>query len=1056
MLISTGSAETETYVFLPEQSTVVQTNFFGGIDETYSITGQFQLTINLSLNTVSFNWVDATLSESPNLYTRSLGELFFMDILVGTFVNNTTVEFELVTDDLSHEYDDIQLTLTFENDSVHLTGNYAQMMPGGSNFSLDAIAQKESGGWMYHYLDDFSTDKAETDSNIHSVFWPRGAFPPPEPYLSYYTIGDNRGLAFMDYNGQPAHLGYCFPISNAQAPRALKGSLAIDVLFPHSAELSQSPPGYLLYSTSSDGLNWSSPKPLSPGRNNIPISSPQGSWHVILLGTRVIIDNLELHLYGPSATIYVPGDFNTIQKAIDAAADGDIIEVAPGVYKGNGNWDIEFRGKAITVRSANGPEQTVIDCSGPSGSNGSGPSSGHKGNRGFYFHEAEHSDSVLCGFTIRGGKITGNEIPSDNLQWNMSPTHPIGGGIYCENSSPTIINCVVRDCGTEIGGGIGCVGSESIIVNCLVKNCTAGGFGNSRSGGRGGGIGLIRDCNVGIRNCIIKGNSGYYNSYGGGIYCRRSSVVIKDCEISFNSAPGNIEGGGIYCTGPLTRVALQNCNISNNTANAGGGIFTELGDPTGCDGCPPCRVRVTNCTIAHNKLSEPQMPPLPAGGIHSLGSDIIVKNSIVWYNEGIAVFLDDPPSNNPVVYSDIEQGYPGQGNINANPLFAFFALTAIPDYHLQSIYGRFNPANGEWVIDNYHSPCINAGDPTDPVGHEPPPNGNRINMGAYGGTNEASKGIGRYVYHVDGINGDDANNGLKHKWAFATIQKGIDSARDGDVVLVWPDVYKEEVNFDGKAIRVQSAADVAVVTASSGYAFSFFKGEGSKSVLRNFIVRNSEYGIFCNGASPTIRNLTIVDNEFGIAAYGGGDPNITNCILWNNDSGDLFQCEARYSCIEEPDHNESQGNISKKPLFADADSGDYHLQSRYGRYWPEHNVWIIDRQTSPCIDAGDPSVYPSREWIPHGGRLNMGAYGGTGYASMGQWPLKGDLNNDGLVSMKDFAMLAEDWLESLPWAPRKFLDVDIIMPVDGTVIPMPVIQQDVGASALGLGRTVPH
>ena len=1056
MLSTAGSAETETYVFLPEQSTVIQENFFGGINETYSITGQFQLTVDSSTGSASFNSVDATLSESPNLYTQSLGELFHMTELTGAVVNETTVEFLLFTNDPNLQYDYIHFILTFENDLVYLGGTYNQMMPGGSSFGLDAVARKYSSDQLYHYFDDFSTDKAETDSNIHSVFWPRGAFPPVEPYLSYYTTGDNRGLAFMDYNGQPAHLGYRFPISNAQVPRALKGSLAIDVLFPHSAEISQSPPGYLLYSTSSDGLNWSSPEPLSPGQNNIPISSPQGSWHVILLGTRVIIDNLELHLYGPSATIYVPEDFNTIQKAIDAAADGDIIEVAPGVYKGNGNWDIEFRGKAITVRSADGPEQTIIDCSGPSGSNGSGTTSGHKGNRGFYFHEAEHSDSVLCGFTIRNGWIAGYEIPPDHMDWNQDPSHPIGGGIYCEFSSPTIINCVVRDCSAEVGGGIGCVGSSASIVGCLVEHCTAGGTGNAKSGGRGGGIGAIRGAAVKITNCRIKNNSGGGGGFGGGIYCRRSSAVINKCEISFNSAPGNIEGGGIYCTDPLTRVDLQNCNISHNTANTGGGIFTELGDPNGCDGCFPCRVRVTNCTIAHNILSESPMPPSPGGGIHSLGSDIIVKNSIVWHNEGIPVFLDDPPSNSPVVYSDIEQGYPGQGNINVNPLFAFFATTAIHDYHLQSIYGRFNPANGEWVIDNWHSPCINAGDPTDPVGHEPPPNGNRINMGVYGGTSQTSKGIGRYVYHVDGINGDDTNNGLKHKWAFATIHKGIDSARDGDVVLVWPDVYKEEVNFNGKAIRVQSAADVAVVTASSGYAFSFFKGEGSESVLRNFIVRNSEYGIFCNGASPTIRNLTIVDNEFGIAAYGGGDPNITNCILWNNDSGDLFQCEASYSCFHDTTFSWPHTNISKDPLFADADRGDYHLQSRYGRYWPEHNVWIIDGQTSPCIDAGDPRVYPWREWIPHGGRLNMGAYGGTGYASMGQWPLKGDLNNDGLVNMKDFAMLAENWLESLPWAPRKLLDVNIIMPVDGTVIPMPVIPQQVEPSSLGLVRTVRH
>ena len=60
------------------------------------------------------------------------------------------------------------------------------------------------------------------------------------------------------------------------------------------------------------------------------------------------------------------------------------------------------------------------------------------------------------------------------------------------------------------------------------------------------------------------------------------------------------------------------------------------------------------------------MPPLPGGGIHSAGSDIVVKNSIVWYNEGTAVYLLGPPSKSPVVYSDIEGGWPGTGNLDAD------------------------------------------------------------------------------------------------------------------------------------------------------------------------------------------------------------------------------------------------------------------------------------------------------------------------------------------------------------------------------------------------------
>jgi parallel beta-helix repeat protein len=1039
---ATAFAETTTCTFAADQSTVVQTGGIAGIHITHKITGQFELTVDFETDTAWFSKVDATLSDG-----RDLGELFRMTTMVSTEVSGSVIKFQ--TSSLPGGIYG-NLVLTFENGAVQLSGRFMDPYVDGFVYDVDAVATRETGGWSYNYLDDFSTDKAEDDSYIHSVFWPAEAFPPPEPYLYYYGDEDNQGLVFMDYLGQPAHLGYCFPVGQDGALREVKGSLKIDVLFPLNAQVSQSPPGYLLYSLSADGQDWSVPESLGSGHHNIAIESLEGTCYVIFFGTRVIIDNLKVHLHSPPATIYVPGDFGTIQEAIDAAADGDVIEVAPGEYTGNGNRDIEFRGKAITVRSADGPEQTILDCTGPT------DVAGQK-HRGFYFHENEQSNSVLRGFTIQSGRIPGHEIPSDNANWKMKASHPIGAGIYCEYSSPTIINCVVKDCGAELGAGIGCVGGEPVIVDCVIEYCTAGGFGNSRSGGRGAGIGLIRGCKAQISNCILRENSGYYNSYGGGIYCRRSSATIKNCDISFNSARGNITGGGVYCAGPSAELILQNCVISNNAAQAGGGIFTERGSgSSGSGNAEPlsCYVRITNCTVAHNSLQEPQMPPDPAGGIHSSNSDLKVKNSIVWYNDGAQIFYTPPnpqiPENSPVLYSDVQDGYYGQGNIDADPLFA---STDAPDYHLQSVYGRFNPASGTWVIDEHHSPCIDAGDPEDPVGHEPFPNGKRINMGVYGGTRRASKGIAHRVYHIDGINGDDTNNGLSKKNAFATIQKGVNSTRDGDIVLVWPAVYEEEVNFDGKAIRLQSAADAAVVTAARGYAFSFFKGEGAGTVLRNFVIKNSEHGIFCNGASPTISNLTIVNNEFGIAAYGGGNPKITNCILWNNTEGDLFQCEATYTCFGDVLTSMwGPTNIREDPLFADADGGDYHLRSEHGRYWPDHNVWVLDRVTSPCIDAGDPRLYPKAERMPHGGRLNMGAYGGTPYAGMSEWPLRGDVNQDGSVNMKDFAMLAEDWLASLPWAPLKLRNVDIIMPVDGTVIPVPEIRLQLEGSAMMSGQ----
>ena len=95
------------------------------------------------------------------------------------------------------------------------------------------------------------------------------------------------------------------------------------------------------------------------------------------------------------------------------------------------------------------------------------------------------------------------------------------------------------------------------------------------------------------------------------------------------------------------------------------------------------------------------------------------------------------------------------------------------------------------------------------------------------------------TYHVDGAHGSDANNGLTPATAFKTVQKGIDTAQDGDTVLVWPGVYQQALDFAGKAITLASAAEAAVLEAPDDYAVSFYNGEGPDSVLRNFIIRNS-------------------------------------------------------------------------------------------------------------------------------------------------------------------------------------------------------------------------
>jgi len=238
------------------------------------------------------------------------------------------------------------------------------------------------------------------------------------------------------------------------------------------------------------------------------------------------------------------------------------------------------------------------------------------------------------------------------------------------------------------------------------------------------------------------------------------------------------------------------------------------------------------------------------------------------------------------------------------------------------------------------------------------------------------------VVYVDAINGNDNYDGLALHTAFATIAKGIEAAADGEIVLVYPGLYREEVDFMGKAVVVQGvAADgagVPVIHNPGDFAVSFSSGEGPESILQNFIIKDSFMGVFVAGSSPTISNLTIVGNKYGIEAYADSKPDISNAILWYNTDSDLFGCRARYSCVERG----GEGVIALDPLFVDPQNGDYHLRSNRGRYWPEHDVWILDVDTSPCIDAGDPDADASGEPMPNGGRINAGAYGGTLEASL--------------------------------------------------------------------------
>ena len=259
------------------------------------------------------------------------------------------------------------------------------------------------------------------------------------------------------------------------------------------------------------------------------------------------------------------GDYPTIQAAIDASANGALIELANGTFQGTGNRDLDLHGKRLTIRSASRNRQQVqIDCQGSAGAQ----------HRGFYFHSHEDSLAILQDFTIYRGYAVD------------------GGGILLDGSSPRLENIGMDAChATDEGGGLCATDScNSVLSGVWVTSCV--------SDNDGGGMCFLTWSSPRLTNCLFVGNQAV-DLGGGALFSVNCFPILNGCRFQENRAArgaglmfvyafgpvtdglfwenvASSEGGGLNCYGNA-QATLERCTFYGNMAPLGGGIYCRNG-----------------------------------------------------------------------------------------------------------------------------------------------------------------------------------------------------------------------------------------------------------------------------------------------------------------------------------------------------------------------------------------------------------------------------------------------------------------------------------------------
>ncbi len=602
-------------------------------------------------------------------------------------------------------------------------GDFGGTVPANLGVLTTINANGDSCDQFYNILlDPQFVDYAQEDLHLLPTSPCIDAGNPLLPFDPDGTTSDLGALYYYQSGSLAPVSGYCY-LNNASNQagtkvlfQALSGGAVTDSTFTDLAGHYQLSVAYGEYNVhyshagyarqTLSGQNFGAPEMLSPVR---------------------LLETSALHYVSGTLSGFLEGGIYLVEANINVAP-GDSLVIAPGAqFLFDGNYSLQINGflqaagteedSLFFLANAGIPhwqgiqfndsssDASMLEYAAIEGSENHGirmiasnPTIGHcriSNNAGYsggaiaalydaypLIHDCLLTGNYISAISVDHGAVIERCVIVDNEGYGS------GGGIYSSNDSLVIIrDCIisrnVSESDNSQGGGISIYGEYSAMTT--VENCLI----SENEAGAGGGIKCYG--NLSLSNCVIAGNqtTSSYSGCGGGllqIWHAAQAIEISNSLIGNNLALRS--GGGIAARDGL--LTMTGCTLTGNTAyRHGGGLLLDHSPAT-----------LEKCTMADNQSSQ-------AGtALSCFNSSPQISSSIFWGTSPPPVIQTAGNSAPEIIYSDVQNGWPGYGNLDLDP---FFALPDSGDYHLQ-----------------WGSPCVDAGDPNAQYND---PDGTRADMG---------------------------------------------------------------------------------------------------------------------------------------------------------------------------------------------------------------------------------------------------------------------------------------------------------------------------------------